>query len=168
MSDTARAVLITGVIFAALGVSGCGFTPLYATPGLSSGLSSVQVVAPDGRVAYLIREDLDDDLAHDKSAPPAWRLTYTVNQTRGPRGLNLNDIAERYEIGVTVNYTLTNLATGAVAHTGKISSELSYDSANAPYAGIAARQDTQQRVASDAARRIQLDLAAWMSSHPNR
>jgi LPS-assembly lipoprotein len=152
---------------AAIDLTGCGFTPLYATPGLSSGLSRVQVVAPDGRVSYLIREDLDDALAHDKGAPPVWRLTYTVAQTRGPRGLNLNDIAERYEIAVTVDYALTNLATGAVAHTGKVSSELSYDSANAPYAGIAARQDTQQRVASDVARRIQLDLAAWLSSHPD-
>ena len=168
MRRAARTVTASCLMLAAAGLSGCGFTPLYATPSLSSGLSSIQVVAPDGRVAYLIRVDLDDDLAHDKSAPPLWRLTYTVNQTRGPRGLNLNDIAERYEIGVTVNYTLTNLATGAVVHTGKVASELSYDSATAPYAGIAARQDTQQRVASDAARRMQLDLAAWMSSHPSR
>ena len=43
-------------------------------------------------------------------------------------------------------------------------SQVSYDAADAPYAGIAARQDSQQRAAADAARKIQLDLAAWMAS----
>ena len=28
------------------------------------------MVAPEGRVAYLLREDLDDALAHDKDAAP--------------------------------------------------------------------------------------------------
>ena len=150
---------------AAIGLAGCGFTPLYATPGLSSGLSSIQVVAPDGRVAYLLREDLDDALARDKDAAPLWRLDFTVDQTRDPRGLTLNDYAQRYQVAVKVDYTLTNIATGAVAHTGQVISQVSYDAANDPYAGIAARQDSQQRAAADAARRIQVDLAAWMAAH---
>ena len=155
-----------GVIsLAGLPLAGCGFTPLYATPGLSSGLSSIQVESPDGRVAYLVRQSLDDDLARDKNADPAWRLTFTVNQTRDPRGLTVNDYAQRYQVGLTIDYTLTNLATGQVAHTGRVVSQVSYDAANDPYAGIAARQDSQQRAASDAARKIEIDLAAWMSRH---
>lgn len=147
------------------GLAGCGFTPLYATPGLSSGLSSIDVVAPNGRVAYLLHESLDDDLAHDKDADPAWRLTFTVDQTRDPRGLTLNDFAQRYQVGLAVNYSLTNLVTGKVVHSGKVISQVSYDAANDPYAGIAARQDSQQRAASDAARKIEIDLAAWMHAH---
>jgi LPS-assembly lipoprotein len=157
-------VTLTGLVLASGVLAGCGFTPLYATPGLSSGLSSIQVVAPDGRVAYLVREALDDDLARDKQAAPAWRLTFTVDQTRDPRGLTLNDYAQRYQVGVKVAYTLTNLATGEVAHTGQVTSQVSYDAANDPYAGIAARQDSQQRAASDAARKIQIDVAAWMAA----
>jgi LPS-assembly lipoprotein len=146
-------------------LAGCGFTPLYASPTVASGLPAIQVVAPQGRVAYLLREDLDDALAHDKSAPAAWRLDFTVKQTRDPRGLSVTDVAERYEVGLMVNYTLTSVATGKVAHTGQVSTEVFYDEADAPYAGIAARQNSQERVASDAARRIQLDLAAWMARH---
>jgi LPS-assembly lipoprotein len=48
-------------------------------------------------------------------------------------------------------------------HSGQVTSQVSYDAADAPYAGIAARQDTQEKVASDAARRIQVDLAAWLA-----
>jgi LPS-assembly lipoprotein len=158
--------LAAGFVGLAAGpLAGCGFTPLYATPGLSSGLSSIQVESPDGRVAYLIRESLDDDLARDKNAAPAWRLTFTVDQTRDPRGLTVNDYAQRYQVGLTISYTLTNLATGQVAHSGRVVSQVSYDAANDPYAGIAARQDSQQRAAADAARKIEIDLAAWMAQH---
>ena len=162
MGET-KALMVAALAAVTLSLEGCGFTPLYATPGVSSGLSSIQVVAPQGRVAYLLREDLDDALAHDKDAPPAYRLDFTVTETRGPRGLTINDVVERYELGLTVTYTLTAVATGKIAHSG----EVSYDESTQPYSGIAARQDTQDRAASDAARRIQLDLAAWMASHRN-
>ena len=142
-------------------LAGCGFTPLYATPGVSPGLAAIDVVAPDGRVGYLLRQALDDDLARDKDADPAWRLTLALDQTRDPRGLTINDFAQRYQVGLTIAFSLTDLSTGQVVHTGRVVSQVSYDSANDPYAGIAARQDSQQRAASDAARRIEIDLAAW-------
>ena len=152
-----------GLMIALAGLGGCGFTPLYATPGVSSGLSAINVVVPQGRVAFLLHQDLDDALGHDKSAPPVWRLDLTLVQGRDPRGLRLDDTAERYDLGLTVQFALTDLATGKVAHSGSVSTQVSYDAADAPYAGIAARQDSQNRAASDAARRIQIDLAAWMA-----
>ncbi len=155
------ALALAGIGLTALG--GCGFTPLYGTPGVSSGLSSIQVIAPEGRVGYLLREDLDDELAHNKDAPSAWRLNLDVTQSRDPRGLRQDNTAERYEVGVTVKYTLSDASTGKVALTGQVSSQVSYDAADQPYAGIAARQDSQQRAASDAARRIRLDLAVWLA-----
>ena len=160
-----RAVRVLAGLAAAAALGGCGFTPLYATPGLSKGLSSIEVVAPDGRVAFLLRQALDDDLARDKDTAPAWRLNLSVDQTRDPRGLTLNDYAQRYQVGLTVTYTLTNLASGAVVHSGRVISEVSYDAATDPYAGIAARQDSQQRAASDAARKIEIELAAWMAAN---
>ncbi|HEY1879042.1 MAG TPA: LPS assembly lipoprotein LptE [Caulobacteraceae bacterium] len=158
------AVIIVGLLFAAA-LAGCGFTPLYATPGLSRNLSSIDIKAPDGRVAYLIRESLDDGLAKDKGDAPLWRLEFEVAQTRDPRGLTLNDYAQRYQVGLTVTYTLTNIASGHVVHAGRVISDVSYDAANDPYAGIAARQDSQERAASDAARKIEIELAAWMAAN---
>jgi len=150
-------------LVAAAALAGCGFTPLYGTPGVSSGLSSIQVIAPEGRVGFLLREDLDDELAHDKATPAAWRLNLDLSQIRDPRGLRQDNTAERYEVQLTVRYTLTDAATGKVALSGEVTSQASYDAASQPYAGIAARQDTQARAASDAARRIRLDLAAWLA-----
>ena len=81
----------------------------------------------------------------------------------GVDALRLDDVAERYALTVTVDYTLTSVATGEKVHSGQVTSQVSYDAADAPYAGIAARQNTQEKVASDAARRIQVDLAAWLA-----
>jgi LPS-assembly lipoprotein len=135
---------------------------MYATPGVSAGLSAIDVKAPQGRVGFLLRQALDDDLGHDRSAAPRWRVEMTIDQTRDPRGLTLQDVAERYVLGITVTFRLVDAATGKVVHTGKVSSQVSYDAADAPYAGIAARQDSQQRAASDAAQKIEIQLAGWL------
>jgi len=155
-------VSLTGAL-AAMALAGCGFTPLYATPGVSPGLSSIEVSAPKGRVGYLLREELDDALARNKAVSPNWRLDLEITQTRDPRGLRRDDVAERYELGLQVRYALTELSSGRVAHTGVVTTHVSYDAADQPYAGIAARQDSQQRAAWDAARKIHLDLVAWMA-----
>ena len=147
-------------------LGGCGFTPLYAQPGAGRALSHVEVVAPQGRVGYLLREDIDDALGHDKGAAPAYRLEMQLNQTRGSHGLTVENVAQRYELDMTVNFTLTDLATGKVAYTGSVWSAVSYDSAAQPYAGIAARQDTQDRQAEDVANKIELQLDAWMAHKP--
>jgi LPS-assembly lipoprotein len=152
-------------LVAATSLGGCGFTPLYATPGVAGGLTHIQVVAPQGRVGYLLREDLEDQLGRTKGDPPLYRLEMVFNQTRAAHGLTANATAQRYELDLTVDYTLINIATGKVATTGAVTSDVSYDSTVQPYAGIAARQDTQDRVATDAAQKIEVQIAAWMATH---
>jgi LPS-assembly lipoprotein len=155
--------LVVGAIAAlAPALAGCGFTPMYATPGVSAGLASIDVTAPHGRLGYLLREDLDDALGRDKSAPPAYRLELTMVQSRGPRGLNIADVADYYDLGLTVQYRLVSIVTGKVAASGAVTSQVSYDDTGQAYADIAAAQDAQGRVASDAAQRIQIQLASWM------
>ena len=156
----AGGALAVSALASALG--GCGFTPLYATPGVSSGLASIDVDAPRGRIGYLLREDLDDALGRDKSAPPSYRLELTLVQSRGPRGLNRSDVAEYYDLGLTVQYRLVSIASGKVAASGAVTSQVSYDDSGQAYADIAAAQDAQNRIASDAAQRIQVQLASWM------
>jgi LPS-assembly lipoprotein len=158
-----RAALVLAVLVCVAPLGGCGFTPLYAQAGVGSALSHIQVVAPQGRMGFLVGQDLDDSLGHDKGGAPAYRLEMQLTQTRAAHGLNVENVAQRYELDMTVNYTLTDLATGKVATTGSVWSAISYDSAAQPYAGIAARQDTQDRQAEDVANKIQLQLDAWMA-----
>lgn len=156
---------IGGLAAAAALLGGCGFTPMYANPRAVAGLAGVEVIEPKGRLGHLLHEDLDDALGRDKGAAPAYRLELAVDQTRGARGLTLQDVSRYYDVGVTVRYTLRAVADGKVVDTGEVSTQVSYDDSGQAYADIMAAQDAQARAASDAARRIQLRLAAYMARH---
>ena len=43
-------------------------------------------------------------------------------------------------------------------------SNISYDSATQPYAGIAAAEDVQNRLASDAAQKVSVQVGAWLAN----
>lgn len=159
-----RRALTALLCFAALGLGGCGFTPLYATPGVTSGLATVQVVAPEGRTGYLLREYLDDALAKDRGATPGYRMELQLTEQRYPRGLRIDNVATRYEYVLIATYALIRLPSGERARNGQVRIQLTYDSADQPYASIAAQQDVADRAAQEAARRIQLELAAWMAN----
>ena len=151
---------------AAPALAACGFTPLYGTPSVTSSLAAIQVTAPEGRTGQLIREHLDDVLAHDGGAAPAYRMSLSLGEQRYPRGVRVDNVATRYEYVLVASYALTELKTGALAKKGQVRVEVTYDSADQPYASVAAQQDAQDRAAGEAARRIELELAAWLAKPP--
>jgi LPS-assembly lipoprotein len=144
-------------------LTACGFTPLYAAPGVSSGLSGIESVAPEGRTGFLLRQALDDALARDAASPAVYRLTLDLRETRTPRGRRVDSTASRYELVLVADWKLVTVATGAVALEGTTQTEATFDRADQPYAGIVANQDAQSRAASELARKIQLQLANWMA-----
>lgn len=148
---------------AAPALAACGFTPLYGTPGVTSSLSAVQVSTPEGRIGQLLREHLDDALAHNADAPPIYRLNLSLGEQRYPRGVRVDNVATRYEYVLVAAYSLNDVKSGAVAKTGRVRVEVTYDSADQPYASVAAQQDAEDRAAGEAARRIELELATWLA-----
>jgi len=159
----ARLPLALMLTAGALALSACGFTPLYGASQVTSGLGAIEVVAPDGRAGYLLREQLDDVLARDVNVLPSYRLVYQVDEKRYARGVRVDNVANRYELNMTVRWRLLDATTGAEARSGVTAASVSYDSADQPYAAVAAQQDGQERAASEIARKIQLDLAAWLA-----
>jgi LPS-assembly lipoprotein len=161
----ALAPVLGAVVIATAGLSGCaGFEPLYAQPAVVKNLAAIQVNAPNGRTGYLIRQHLDDAFAKDHSAAPAYTMNLALGEARYPRGVRIDNVATRYEYVLTASYTLTAAASGAVAKQGSVRVELTYDSADQPYASISAQQDAQDRAAEEAARRIELELATWLAN----
>lgn len=148
---------------AGLGLAACGFTPLYGTPGVTSSLAAIQVATPEGRTGELIREHLDDVLGRNADLTPAYRMNLALGEQRYPRGVRVDNVATRYEYVLIASYALTELKTGALAKKGQVRVEVTYDSADQPYASVAAQQDAQDRAAGEAARRIELELAAWLA-----
>ena len=161
-----RIALSALAAFSALALSGCGFTPLYASPEVSTRLAAVDVQAPEGRVGALLREHLDDALARNPAAPAVYRMDLNLSEQRYPRGIRVDNVATRYEYVLTAAYRLTPASGGGVVKSGQVRVEVTYDSADQPYAAIAAQQDAQDRAAAEAARRIELELAVWLSNPP--
>jgi LPS-assembly lipoprotein len=148
-----------------LALGGCaGFQPLYAQPAVVKNLAAIQVNAPSGRTGYLIRQHLDDAFAKDHSAAPAYAMDLSLGEARYPRGVRIDNVATRYEYVLTASYALREVKSQAVAKQGQVRVELTYDSADQPYASIAAQQDAQDRAAEEAARRIEQELAVWLAN----
>lgn len=159
-----RTLLAGALALSTLALSACaGFTPLYGRPGVEGGLSSIETVAAEGRGGYLLREQLDDALAHRADDPAAYKLLLSVNEQRFARGVRLDNTANRYELKMSVTWRLIEVATGGEAHKGVTDVSVTYDSADQPYAAIAAQNDGQERAAAEVARKIQLDLATWLA-----
>ncbi len=153
-----------GAMLALPALSACGFTPLYAAPGVTPGLAAVQVVTPDGRTGHLLSEDLQDDLASDVGKPPLYRLALAVDETRYARGLTTERLATWYELSVRVSYSLIEISSGRTLTAGIMPVNVSYNAVNDPYAGIVAQQDGQKRAAAEVSQRLRVKLAAWFAS----
>jgi len=153
------------LVAATLGLGGCaGFQPLYGQPAVAKNLAAIQVQAPSGRTGYLIRQHLDDAFAKDHAAPAAYTMDLSLGEARYPRGVRIDNVATRYEYVLTASYALRDIHSHALAKQGQVRVELTYDSADQPYASISAQQDAQDRAAEEAARRIQLELAVWLAN----
>jgi LPS-assembly lipoprotein len=148
-----------------LALGGCaGFEPLYAQQNVVRNLAAIQVNAPGGRTGYLMRQHLDDAFAKDHAAAPTYTMDLSIGEARYPRGVRIDNVATRYEYVLTASYALREVKTSALAKQGQVRVELTYDSADQPYASIAAQQDAQDRAADEAARRIELELAVWLAN----
>jgi len=162
----ARAFLTAAVLGAgALALGGCGgFTPLYAAQGVSTKMAAIEVSRPDGRTGYLMGQYLDDELAKNRGEAAVYRLLLKTSETRIPRGIRVDNVASRYEVDLNTAYTLVEIASRKVVTSGVVKVNVTYDSADQPYAGIAAEQDGQLRAAEQSAERIRLELASYFAS----
>ena len=144
----------------ALMLSACaGFTPLYAEPGVTPALRSIEVRTPDTRPGYVLREELEDAFGRNLGAAPAYRLSAEISERRAPLGRRADDTATRYELVLTVAYVVTAIAGGERVHADTINVTTTYAASDQPYAGVAANQDGVERAAAQAADLIRGDLA---------
>ena len=67
---------------------------------------------------------------------------------------------------MTVKFELRDAATGKVALKDQIEAMATYDSADQPYAGLAAEQDGEARVAAQAADLLRLRLLRYFAARP--
>ncbi len=151
------------LLLTAPALGACGFTPLYATGGVSPDMSAIRVITPEGRTGHLLSEDLQDNFATARDKEPRYQLDLAIDEKRYARGLTFEQVATWYELSIRVDYSLIELSSGKTLSSGVIPVSVSYNAANDPYAGVVAQQNGQQRAASDAAQRIRLALASYFA-----
>lgn len=156
-------MLAVAAVGATLALGGCGFTPMYANPQVGANMRAIAVVTPQTRTGYLLREQLNDELAVDRMATPRYRLTIAIVEHRRPRGLNPDDTPTRYELHLEVTYTLAEAESGKVLLKKTRPVFVSADAVVDPYASVAAQEDTQERGAEEAAQIIRTDVSLALS-----
>lgn len=162
-----RPLLLALSAVGVLALGACaGFQPLYATPGVQPAFAGIAVATPDGRTGHLLREQLDDELGAGRDGPVRYRLELAYDENRYPRGLRVDNTADRYELSLQVTYTLIDAATGQTVTSGTVLPSVVFDSADQPYAGVQAGQDASLRAAGQAARLIRLDLMRFFARQP--
>ena len=152
-----RALAIVSLTGLSLGLTACGFTPVYGDAVVGSSLSRIAVTTQDDRLGYRVREQLEDALGRDARQVPMWRLQTTIDQSRRPLGRRIDDTATRYELTVKGSWVLTP-ADGSAPLSGVETVTTTYAAADQPYAAIASQQDGEDRAAAELARLIRLDL----------
>jgi len=154
---------VVALIVAAVALSGCGFTPMYAQNGAGGSLSRIAVAGPDSRLGFELREQVEDALGWNRGVqPPLYRLALEVEQERRPLGRRIDDTAVRYQLTVSTQWTLTPVS-GAPATSGVETAIVTYAAADQPYAGVAAQQDGENRAAAELVRRLRLSLLTAMA-----
>src|SRR5260370_42027424 len=95
-----------------LALAGCGFTPLYAQPGVVSNLAAIDVMAPQGRTGFLLGQHLNDAFARNRGGPAKYAMRPSLSAARYPRRTRTHNLATPYEYAPTADYTLANPQAG--------------------------------------------------------
>jgi LPS-assembly lipoprotein len=170
------ALSVAGLTLAGLSLAGCGFTPLYATNGAGAALAAIDIRPPktntdykgtaEDRTSFLFKQSLTDELASRNAGPARYVLDTTLTERRLPRGVRVNNVANQYEVNMTVAYVLTDGATGKLVLKGSAPVIVYYDSADPPYAGTVGAQNGEERAAQQAAIQVRLALARFFAGRP--
>jgi LPS-assembly lipoprotein len=149
-----KALLICTMTLAA-----CGFTPAYAPGGSGVALQNTVLAAePRNKPAFDLVERLEERLG--PSDAPKYALAYTISQSLASVGVTTANAITRYELIGAVDWTLTDVATGAQLTAGRSENFTSYSATGSTVASLSAREDASQRLMRIIADQIVTQLLA--------
>lgn len=143
MSSSDRRAFLT--CLALLPLAGCGFQPAYGTGGAAEGLRGrVFVAAPSNRSEYELVARLEERLG--RAEAPAFDLAYTLKTQE--EGLSVTGAQEttRYNVLGTLDFRLTERATGTVSASGRLNSFTGYSATSNSVATLTGKQDAYDRL----------------------
>lgn len=162
-----RRLFLAAALVATLGVSSCGFSPLYATADSRfASLGAIKVEVGDGRLNYLFAESMNEKLGA-RADEPIYVLETVLSEQRQGFGIRVDDVATRYESTVTAAYRLRRISDGEVVIRGQRDGTASYDVPTDPYAELFAEERAKERAVTLSVEKIRLDLSLYFAHNVN-
>jgi LPS-assembly lipoprotein len=161
-----RRTLLLGVA-AVLGA--CNFRPLYlaAGPGnteVQSELAAIELQGPEGRLGYLVRDALLEELnPASLEVPPRYALSLRLSSTARALGIQLDSTITRYNLYLTAAFELRGLAANQVLVSSSVRRVASYNVSREPFADLTAAQTAERRAARELAADIRTMLAVQLA-----
>jgi LPS-assembly lipoprotein len=143
MSLSDRRTFLT--IMAAGLAAGCGFAPVYGPGGTGTALRGrVDVAGPDTRQDFVLVARFEERLG--RATTPIYRLDYATSVTSTGVGITGADDVTRANLAGSLDYILSDRATGATVLSGQVSTFTAYSTTGSPVATRAARRDAEDRL----------------------
>jgi len=151
---------------AALGA--CGFRPLLRQgkegAAVRTELAAVEVPLLNGRVGYLVRDSLLEQLNPAGPAVPSrYLLQISLRRRSAALGIQLNNTVTRYNLTLIARFSLLDSADRRVLYESVVRRVASYNASRAPYSEFAAERDAEQRAAREVGTDIGSQLAVYFA-----
>ncbi len=141
------------IILLAVGLAGCGFTPVYAPDSETSrALSNISVAAPKNRYSYIFAREMEDRIGRPAHATRV--LRYHI----GIAGEGIESDTERRRFVGSATYRLIDSDTGKEILNGSVDSFTGYSVSNGLFSS--ARQDALERLMIILADQVSRELMA--------
>ena len=130
---------------AALALAACTMTPAYGPGGTGTALQGkVALIEPKDVDSFALNQRLSDRLGPVEAAK--WKLDYRLTTAVVGQGITPDDVTTRYSLNGTVDFALTDIATGAAVTQGRVSSFTSYSATGTTIATLSSERDAHERL----------------------
>jgi len=152
-----------GAVILALGISGCGFRPLYGGAGgteVLEQLSQVRIETIEDRHGQILHNLLLDRINPEgRPDRPLYSLKIIANLNTTELGLRFTEIATRAQLTLQASFALTDNRTGKTLVNGVARSANSYNIPDSEYARVIAEKDATERAAREISDEIKSRLS---------
>ena len=162
-----RTALLLAFAFA---LSGCGLRPLYgggSSSPVAAAFRSIDVAPIEGRVGWLVRNDLVERLSAAGDSPATYRLEVELDDNITGFGIRGDRAVTRERRTLRARYRLVELASGAVVLDATSGSDAGIDVVGSEYATVAAEQTAAERLSEVVADQIVARLALFAARTAN-
>jgi len=133
------------VLLVPLALMACGFTPAFGPNGAATALrGTIEVQAPTNRNGFDFVRQIEQRLGRAEVAQ--YDLTYAISTSSQRLGVTTDGAITRYNLLGTVNWALTERATGTVRANGSEQNFTAWSATGVTIAAVNAETDASSRL----------------------